>query len=292
MRRLTARVEPDQQGAVLVLVVLLTVTLVAMAAMVIDVGALLDERRQLQNGADAGALAVARSCSLGVCNGTLAESLADLNSRDGDSKVDSVTTDLATKKVSVTVSTQGGGGNVLPYFFGQAVTGQKGKTLRATANASWTSAAPSTAVAVPIAVSECEAEQLVVGTSVVIMFAKPTGTCLAKYPAGNFGWLDAACPATYTVGVAAPGDPGKSGPKTCLDSRINTDVTFPVFDTVTGKGSKADYSIVGFLVLRLTGWRFPGDPSPAPPCNSPTSCVAGTVVRYTTTGAAGVTLVS
>ena len=32
--------------------------------------------------------------------------------------------------------------------------------------------------------------------------------------------------------------------------------------------------------------------SRVPPCNSPTSCVAGTVVRYTTTGSAGVTLVS
>ena len=58
-------------------------------------------------------------------------------------------------------------------------------------------------------------------------------------------------------------------------------MTFPVFDAVTGKGSKADYGIAGFLVLRLTGWRFPGDPSPTPPCISPNSCVAGTVVRYT-----------
>ena len=214
MRRLTARRAPDEQGAILILVVLLTVTLVAMAAMVIDVGALLDERRQLQNGADAGAMAVARSCALGACNGALAESLADLNSRDGDSKVDSVTTNLATRQVRVTVSTQGGGGNVLPYFFGQVVTGEEGKTLRATANASWTAAAPTTAVAVPLGVSTCEAERLVVGTAVVIQFARPT--CLVKYPAGNFGWLDPACPATYTVGMAAPGDPGKSGPKTCL----------------------------------------------------------------------------
>ena len=85
--------------------------------------------------------------------------------------------------------------------------------MRATANASWTAAAPPTAVAVPIAVSECEAEQLVVGTSVVILFAKPTGTCLAKYPAGNFGWLDAACPDTYTGRRGGRRRPGKSGPR-------------------------------------------------------------------------------
>jgi hypothetical protein len=133
---------------------------------------------------------------------------------------------------------------------------------------------------------------LVVGAPAVILFTKPSGTCLAKYPAGNFGWLDAACPDTYTVGVAAGGDPGKSGPKTCLDPLIDTEVTFPVFDTVTGKASKADYRIVGFLVLRLTGWRFPADPSPVPPCGSSATCVAGTFIRYITTGTSGVSLVS
>ncbi len=292
MRRLKPpRGGPEEQGAILILVVFLTVTLVAMAAMVVDVGAILDERRQLQNGADAGALAVARSCALGACNAGLAASLADLNSRDGASTVDLVSYP-APQRVRVTTSTRGGSGAILPYFFGQVLSGQKGRTVRATANASWATGVPATATAVPIAVSECEAEKLVVGSYAVILFAKPIGTCLLEYPSGNFGWLDAGCPDTYTVGVAVGGDPGKSGPKKCLDPMINTDVTFPVFDTVTGKGSKADYGIAGFVVLRLTGWRFPGDSSPVAPCTSSNSCVAGTVIRYTTTGAAGVTLVS
>jgi Flp pilus assembly protein TadG len=286
--------KPDEQGAILILVVFLTVTIVAMAALVIDVGAMLDERRQLQNGADAGALAAAKTCSLGPCDpvqaASLASSLANANSRDGKSTA--VVTYPGANQVRVTTTTSSSSGSILPYAFGRVLGGAKGRTLRATATASWTLAAPSTATAVPIAVSDCEAGTLVVGTAAVILFTKPIGTCLLKYPAGNFGWLDAPCPDTYTVGVAAPGDPGKSGPKTCLDSRINTDVTFPVFDTVIGKAGKADYGIVGFLVLRLTGWRFPGDVSPVPPCNSPSSCVGGTVVRYTTTGVAGVKLVS
>ena len=38
--------------------------LVGMAALVVDVGAVVEEKRQLQNGADAAALAVAQSCAL------------------------------------------------------------------------------------------------------------------------------------------------------------------------------------------------------------------------------------
>ncbi len=281
----------DEQGAVLMLVVFLTVTLIGMAALVVDVGALLDEHRQLQNGADAGALAVARSCAQGACDTSLAENLADANSRDGDSVVDSVSYPTA-NRVRVTTSTHGGSGSILPYAFGQILTGVKGKTQRATATAAWTNPAPATAIGVPIAVSQCEANQLVVGTYVVIRFTTPLSTCLLEYPSGNFGWLDAECPDTFTIGMPAGGDPGKSGPKKCLDTLINTDVSFPVYDTVSGSGRNTLYGIVGFAVLRLTGWRFPGDPSPTPPCGSGATCVAGTVVRSVTTGAAGVSLVS
>jgi len=291
MRRMSVA-RPDEEGAILILVVFLTVTLVAMAALVVDVGALLDERRQLQNGADAGALAVARSCALGACNSGLADALADANARDGDSDVESVTYPAApAKTVRVTTRTHGSNGAILPYSFGQVLGGGKGKTLHATATASWTTSAPATATAVPIAVSQCEANELVVGTYAIILFARPEGICLATHPTGNFGWLDTNCPDTYTVGVPVEGDSGHVGPKACVGRMINTDVTFPVFDTVTGKGSKNEYGIAGFLVLRLTGWRFPSESSPIPPCTSSNSCIAGTVVSYTTSGAAGVRLI-
>jgi len=281
---------PDEEGAILILVVFLTVTLVAMAAMVVDVGALLDERRQLQNGADAGALAVARSCALGTCDASLAEGLADGNSRDGDSRVDSVTYPAA-KRVRVTTSTQGGGGSILPYFFGQVLTGQKGKTVRATATASWTIAASPTATAVPIAISKCEVDQLVVGAASVIFRTKALGPCALK---DGFGWLDGNCPSAFTAGVDATGDPGKSGPKNCLGPLKGTDVAFPVFDTFTGNGNNTRYHIIGFAVLRLTGWRYPSDESSPRPCSPPATCIAGTFVSFTTpgTGSAGVSLVS
>jgi hypothetical protein len=46
-----------------------------MAALVIDVGQIYQNRAELQNGADAGALAVARQCGLGNCTSTLTTAL-------------------------------------------------------------------------------------------------------------------------------------------------------------------------------------------------------------------------
>jgi len=273
MRRLKAHGRPDEQGAILILVVLLTVTLVAMAALVVDVGALLDERRQLQNGADAGALAVAHSCGLGACNPTLAQGLADANSRDNASLA--TVTFPSANRVKVTTSTRNGVGTVLPYAFGQVLTGQKGRTLLATATAGW--GPPASASALPLVISECELAQLEIGKHSVITFAKTSGPCVAKDTSGAFGWLTAACPTTFSTGATVVGNPGSSGPNPCLV--INTNVLLPVFDTVTGTGSNTRYRIVGFAALRVTGWRFGGSNTSSPnPCGN-TTCIAGTFIN-------------
>ncbi len=59
MRRVTHR-RRDERGAMVIFLAAFSVVMIGMAALVIDVGSLLDEKRQLQNGADAGALAVAQ----------------------------------------------------------------------------------------------------------------------------------------------------------------------------------------------------------------------------------------
>jgi hypothetical protein len=65
MPRLTHRLQQDDRGAVAVLAVALLGggVLLGMLALVIDVARLLEERRELQNGADAAAAALARSCA-------------------------------------------------------------------------------------------------------------------------------------------------------------------------------------------------------------------------------------
>ncbi len=53
--------------------------LTGMGALVVDVGQLYQERAELQNGADAAALGVAKSCALGTCTPAVAAQLADAN---------------------------------------------------------------------------------------------------------------------------------------------------------------------------------------------------------------------
>jgi hypothetical protein len=66
---------------------LMGAVLLGMGALVIDVGQLYQERAQLQNGADAAALAVAKSCILGTCTPssvlTTAQTYANENAADG-----------------------------------------------------------------------------------------------------------------------------------------------------------------------------------------------------------------
>ena len=76
-----ARRRRDDRGAVGVLVAILigTGVLFGMGALVIDVGQLYQNQAELQNGADAAALAIAKSCVAGSCTPSVATSYADAN---------------------------------------------------------------------------------------------------------------------------------------------------------------------------------------------------------------------
>src|ERR1035438_6105259 len=69
----------DERGAIGVLVAVLlgAGVLTGMGALVVDVGQLYQERAELQNGADAAALAVAKSCATGTCAPTLSAQYAN-----------------------------------------------------------------------------------------------------------------------------------------------------------------------------------------------------------------------
>ena len=78
MLRLLGR---DERGAVGVLIGVLLGggVLLGIGALVVDVGMLYGDRANLQNGADAGAIAVAETCAAGTCNTNLAQSFATAN---------------------------------------------------------------------------------------------------------------------------------------------------------------------------------------------------------------------
>jgi len=168
--------EPDE-GAVLIWVALMIVVLLGVGAIVIDVGALYVERRQLQNGADAASLAVAQDCAEGDCGSgggsAIANQYADLNANDGASAIEPSTpcgvgpglsgcaepapsgAEGATGWVRVNTSTETpSGGTEVSFLLAPLVSAVTGLTVHASAVAAW--GPPESATAFPFIVSECE----------------------------------------------------------------------------------------------------------------------------------------
>jgi hypothetical protein len=302
----------DERGAVVVLMAAFTVVIVGMAALVVDVGALHDEKRQLQNGADAAALGLAQhigsNCATGspAClAGTLmaqAQALAAGNARDAATTSDAVTPDYANQRVTVQTSTRDAAGNsILPYQFARSLTGVSGQTVRATATASW--AGLKRAAVIPLTMSKCEfttatSDNPVFGVQRTILFHTKAAPCGGgpDLP-GGFGWLkdnndsdSDDCNVTPTVGNFVNEDTGVVGtPHSCdMATLLETDVLLAVYDSLTGSGNNGKYHIYGFGEFHLTGYRFTSTNSGGTvPCNSPNTCIAGYFVRFVPVGELG-----
>ena len=200
MLRLTC-IREREQGAIAAIVAMLFGfgVLLSLAALTVDVGNINADRRQLQNGADAVALAVGQQCAkTGTCTPGDAnlQTLVDMNAADGATSIrrvdGGVGTNLAGQraicgnatgltpcpatwvagisKLQECPSTPASGvnyvrvyaetansdtprKNILPYYFGAAITGISGANQQACATVSWGS--PSGAAA-PVTVSYCE----------------------------------------------------------------------------------------------------------------------------------------
>jgi Flp pilus assembly protein TadG len=173
----------NDSGAIGVLVAVLLGggVLMGLGAMVIDVGQLYQERAELQNGADAASLAVAKSCATGTCTPSLAAQYANANASaltggtEGVSQVcgsgtlgtcpagTGAMTDCPSAPssglgyVDVFTSTQtAGGATLLPAAFAQALLGNgsyTGTTVKACAQAAW--GGPTSANTLAFAISAC-----------------------------------------------------------------------------------------------------------------------------------------
>lgn len=84
----------NDQGAVAVIVAVMAVALFGLGAIVVDVGMLYAERRELQGGADAASLSIAGECAAGTCTGSgssaAAKSYADSNAEDDSADIKSI----------------------------------------------------------------------------------------------------------------------------------------------------------------------------------------------------------
>lgn len=218
----------DDRGAFGVLVGMLlgTGVLLGMAALTIDVGTLYQERAELQNGADAGSIAVAKTCVIDpTCAPGSAVPYANLNSKDGVSAVSLVcgqsptgglpgcpastgtmvdcpsAPPAGTSYVDVHTATQTtGGSSLLPPVFARALAGNagyQGSTVLACARAMWGPAVQSSK-SLAMTLSLCAWEQATGGspptfgvdTRIFVRDAPNAPTCAGLSAPGEFGWLN------------------------------------------------------------------------------------------------------
>ncbi|WP_350002030.1 TadE/TadG family type IV pilus assembly protein [Pseudarthrobacter sp. WHRI 8279] len=314
MRRLNRKaraVASNERGAAGVTVAVMMLVLIGAGAMAVDVGQIYAERAQLQNGADAGAMAVALSCKNGPCTTALADGLANTNSNDTASKA---VVDLSVPgQVTVTTSTINGSSSFLTNLFANALNaGSVTVGAQATAGIQ----PPGGGSGFPLVLSEdCYNLTSASPTAGVQKISyKPGATCTGpsgtEIP-GGWGWVDESspCNAVTTVGTTGmASDPGNNPPSGC--SAILTGwkdtilaggevkVQFPVFDTSSGTGNTGSFNIIGYATFKIWGWKFgnnheyefrntasdPGMTSALACSAGQDRCIIGQFIEYITIG--------
>lgn len=296
MRWLTER-PGDEQGAVAVIVALTLVVMVGMGALVVDVGNLYFERRQLQNGADAGALAAAQDFASGqdASAEPSAREYASHNNTRG-AFVSEFVPDLGANEVTVTARTGSSGGEGTLAAFLAQVIGHSDYFATATATAHWGGIGGGDTI--PLTISWCDWDAMTGGagaealpTTATTIFHEDSqnseppecsGPSGLNMP-GGFGWLDetGTCEATVELGIVGS-DPGNSMSQDCKDvfaSLIGQTVLIPIHGVASGSGQHATYEIIGFAALELTGYRFPSV-SDGDPCGAPATCISGSFEEF------------
>ena len=287
MRRMSRRVgaHSTERGAVAIIMSVAIVFIAGFAALTIDSGQIFNERRQLQNGADAAALAIARDCATGNCGtyNTTAQGYLDSNANDGKSGLAAVTFPTA-NSVKVTDQTLDASGTktTIQYQFAP-VAGLTSKTVHASATATW--GAPGAFPSLPFIFSLCEWNAATnsglgpfpTGPRMIILQGGGTPSdCAAqagqdrdgdtRLP-GGFGWLEQSnCAAVISLQLIVQAKTGAGSPS-CLNlsnliDPLKQPVLIPVFDdfTVAGWGSCPSrcYQVKGFAAMHITGIDVPG----------------------------------
>lgn len=314
MRRIASTRADREGGAVAVIVAILLVILLGFAALAVDMGLLYSEKAQLQNGADAGALAIAQACAKDTASATcttpasLAKGLADKNSLDGLSNVQSVALDVPNRKVTVTADPieAGRSDNQVSLFFAGAL-GIPASSVVAKSTVVWGS--PSKGITpFPLTMSVCQVNGMVDGSTQLIRSHSsnvnsdcPQGPSGSDTP-GGFGWLAQdpyGCGAYIDLAINESGsDTGNDGPSYCDDvlngwaADINAGkdvvILLPVFTSVTGTGSGSSYDVNAFAAFKVKGWKFSGGTGlplvfkneGAPSCTGECRGIIGSFVKY------------
>jgi Flp pilus assembly protein TadG len=320
MWRLIKSKAGNERGAAGVMVAVMMLVLIGAGALAVDTGQIYAERAQLQNGADAGALAVVKACHLTTCSQSQAEGIAQtlVNGNANDASSNLYQVDLSVKdKVTVRTTTRDGsnGEGFLHRMFSSALDAPP-----ATVGAHATAAVlfPTRGSGFPLAISnKCYNLTGAVNTGTVQKISyKPGGTCTGpsgtQIP-GGWGWLDqdSPCEAVTETGSNQLGsDPGGNPPSGCqtilsgwkatILGGGEVKATFPIFDDATNQGQNGQFHIIGYATFKIWGWKFgnnsPGnmipyefrntasDPgmTPALACAQPSNvrCIIGQFVKF------------
>jgi hypothetical protein len=267
MRRLMRRMRSDR-GATAVLFGLLLVPLMGVMAISLDVGALYAERAQLQNGADAAALAVAFDCAdSNGCTAAMATAakFSSANALDGTSTTLQPTFPN-NHSVTVSNSTRESDGTTAIHHPFASLIGIDSTTVHADATAEWGS--PRAGKVLPLSIAHCEVANVAKGVRVLIQYDEnkpckgPTGQPIK----GGFGWLDqlpGECEAYIDLDAPNAGNaPGLDPPNNCaamFSTLQGSTVLIPIYDSRPSQnGQKGVFHIVGFAAFLVTGWKFTG----------------------------------
>ena len=289
------------EGAVLIMVALMMTMLLGIGALVIDLGALYVEKRELQNGADAAALAIAQGCAGGNCGApnAIAKQYVDLNARDGASGVAEVCGSPAPLAACSTAAPAGaagatgwvkvadvtqtsGGGNQVQFVLAPIMNSLTGATMRASAVAAWGPLGSGTVT--PLIFSVCEYLEMggtvsppsfPAGQRNYIYFhgiggsGEPgvgscTGSPSGQDLPGGFGYLaNTNCLATISAGGWVGVETGNSLPRSCNPAAwLNNEILIAIYDQERGSGSNGEYHVAGFVGLRVLGYKLGNDRSP------------------------------
>ncbi|WP_461164816.1 pilus assembly protein TadG-related protein [Arthrobacter sp. R4-81] len=281
MWRLTKSKTTDKErGAAGVTVAVMMFVLIGAGAMAVDVGQIYSERAQLQNGADAAALAIAQACHETECSedeaDEIAQSLLDANANDSSSNLVDVDITSVPNQVTVRTTTQEGTSGSLRQMFASALDAPP-VTVGAYATA--IVSPPSGGSGFPLALSDCQydlSEGVETGEVQLIRYKPAMADCTSSTGnsiPGGFGWLDqdGPCDAATDADDIASSDTGADYASFSDDcdpilqawiDEINAGgqalATFPVYDNAGKTGTKGWYHILGYATFDIQGWKFGG----------------------------------
>lgn len=242
------------------MVALLITALLGFTGLAVDGSGTMAKQQELQNGADAAALAAAMECGKNDTCAGIDVTAGPYGVENVSKEKGTVTTVLTPNSLTRTVRAQVTGTKTHWFL---PVLGLSSSTLDAEATATW--GTPRTGpTMLPLTVSMCSFERAVDTPDLDVIKdiympknGSEDGPCYwgGTYPPGSFGWLTNSCTSLPVIGVDTwvSSDPGANEPSACdWPSMVGEIVLIPIFDD-RRPGPPKEVHIEKFAALELLG---------------------------------------